>query len=132
MRHPRLLPALLLAVLACGGDDGPAGPTEPTPNYNLAVTPATLTIVIGERGAYTVTVTRTGGFAGAVSVRIDELPDGVTVTPLTIDAGQTTGTLEVATSAQSRPGVFTLTVRSSATGLAPKTTDTTLVTRIVT
>ncbi len=128
--RPLLIGALSL-VLACGGDDGGNTPTGPTPDFTFSVAPATLTIVVGESGDYTVSVTRTGGFTGRVSVSIPQLPSGVTAATLSIEEGQTSGSLTIDVAPSSVPGVFELTVRASASGVGQKATDATLVTRIV-
>lgn len=126
----RPLIAALFLLLACGGDSSTT-PTGPTPGFTFSLSPSTLTIVIGESGDYTVTVARTDGFTGPVSVAIDNPPSGVSVTPTTIEAGSTTGTLTLTTISGSSPGVFVLTVRASGPGVATKSTDANLVTRII-
>ena len=117
----RLMSAVVaaLAVAACsGGDDNG---TEPTPTIDLALASATLSIVQGTSGTVNVTVTRGGGFAGAVTVDVDGEPTGVTVTPATIASGSTTGTLTIAAAGTAAPATTALTVRATGTGVTDKT-----------
>ena len=127
---PSIALLALVMLSACGGDSGPSAPAGP--DFGLAVSPATLTIVIGESDEYEITLTRLGGFAGDVTVTVVNLPRGVTFIPVTIPSGATVGTATVAVASSSEPGVFTLTVRGTAPGLTARSTDTVLVTRIVT
>lgn len=124
---------LLILSTACGGSDGGSGPpTGPTPDFALSVAPETLTIVIGERGDLLITITRSGGFTGAVSVSVDGLPSGVQGASLTIEEGLTSGAILVSVSHSADPGVWALTVRASAPSVGNKSREATLVTHIVT
>ena len=124
--------ALLVLLSACGGgDESPGTPTGPTPDFALSISPATLTIVIGESGDLVVTVARSGGFTGAVSVTVDGLPAGVRSAELTIEEGQTSGALTLSATSSSQPGVWTLTVRGSASAVGVRSREAGLVTRVV-
>jgi len=124
--------SLLILLWACGGgDQGPGTPTGPTPDFALSISPSTLTIVIGESGDLLVTVARSGGFTGAVSITVDGLPAGVRGNSLSIGEGQTSVAITLTATATSQPGVWALTVRGSAAAVGQKSTEATLVTRIV-
>lgn len=96
-----------------------------TPTFTMAVAPTPLTIVSGQQGTATVTVTRGGGFAGNV-VLTNTSPAGITVTaqPATITATQST--LTVAVAGGTAPGNYAVTLRGNAAGLAERTTTLTV------
>jgi endoglucanase len=54
--------------------------TTPTPNFSLTAAPTSLSVARGASGTVNVTVTRTGGFTGAVTLSATGLPAGVTAT----------------------------------------------------
>jgi hypothetical protein len=82
-----------------------AGVTTATTTLAVNLTPMTITfaeigalsVVQGGSGNVPLTITRAGGFAGAVTVTASaaSLPQGVTIAPVTIAAGATTGTMVV-------------------------------------
>lgn len=117
----RLMSAVVaaMAVAACsGGDDNG---TEPTPTIDIALSTATLSIVQGASGTVNVTVTRGGGYTGAVTVDVDGEPTGVTVTPATIASGSTTGTITIAAAGTAAAATTALTVRATGSGVTDKT-----------
>jgi hypothetical protein len=63
------------------------------PDFALKVDPSKAMIGPGSRTAWYVQVNRLNGFAGPVKVEVHGLPDGVTVSPLTIPASMTQGCL---------------------------------------
>jgi endoglucanase len=107
--------------------------TVTPPNYTFAC-PATLTVNRGANGAVTCTLTRTGGFTGAVAFTVAGLPTGVTASAspasttgnsvvITFNAGAaaTLGTVNVAVSAAAtgfttRTAAVALTIASGPTG----------------
>ena len=124
------LSALFATTLAaCGGggnDDTPTPPVTPpvvTPTASLAIAPAALTIVAGTNSSSIVTLTRGGGFAGAVSIAASGAPSGVTVTAPAIAASGTTSTVTVVVAATTAAGTSTVTLTGSGTGvtIAPVT-----------
>ncbi len=119
--------AALTAVLACGtmfaaacGDDD-TPPTQADGDFTFAVSPTTLTIAQGESAPVTATVTRTGGFAGAITGTVEGLPAGVTLTPLSIATGSNTGQVTVSVASTAAAGTYTITVKANGTGVAEKT-----------
>lgn len=87
----RFLPlALALLVAGCSDDDGG---TEPNPSIAVSLGGA-VTVVQGQTGTTQVTVTRGGGFSGAVTLAASGLPVGVTAAfdPATVPAGSGSGT----------------------------------------
>ena len=126
------LPALFATTLAAcgGGGNGNGDPQTPpitppvvTPTASLAIAPAALTIVAGTNSSSIVTLTRGGGFAGAVSIAASGAPSGVTVTAPAIAASGTTSTVTVVVDATTAAGTSTVTLTGSGTGvtIAPVT-----------
>ncbi len=117
--------ALLATVVACGSDDGD-GPNEPQGNFTVAVNPAALTITQGQSAPFTVTATRTGGFAGAIAGTAEGAPAGVTLSPIAIAAGSNSAQITATVAATATPGAYPITIRTTATGIAAKTSTLTL------
>ena len=90
--------------------------------YTLAMNPTTLTIQQGTNGTSTVNITRTGGFAGAVTLSASGLPNGVTAAfnPTAPTTNQSTLTLTASATAATGPA--TVTIKGTAAGLADQTT----------
>jgi len=96
------------------------------PDFSLAASPASESVVQGTSAAYSIAVTRTGGFTGPVTLSAQGLPAGTTATftPNPADAS----TLTVTTSASTPTGTYPLTI----TGTAGAVTQSTSVTLVVT
>lgn len=96
------------------------------PDFSLAASPASESVVQGTSAAYSIAVTRTGGFTGPVTLSAQGLPAGATATftPNPADAS----TLTVTTSASTPTGTYPLTI----TGTAGAVTHSTSVTLVVT
>jgi hypothetical protein len=117
---------LLATAVACGGDDNG---TDPDPSITVAVSPASVTIVQGATGTVPVTITRRGGFDGAVGLVLDDAPDGVTGTfdPASVSDDATASTLTLAVGATVEPGTYPMEVRASGDGVDDQTADLSLV-----
>jgi hypothetical protein len=115
-----LAAALLATAAACGGD---GGGTDPDPAITVAVGPATASVIQGASATVPVTITRSGGFAGPVSLTLTGAPEGVTGTfdPTPIPAGATASTLTLTVAAGVEPGDYPLTVRATGDGVDDKT-----------
>jgi hypothetical protein len=85
----RMLPLVFpLALIGCGGG---SSSTKLTPDFTLASTPSTVSVVNGGPAqAVTVTASGVNSFTGSVSVSLTGLPTGVTASPatLSINPGQ--------------------------------------------
>jgi hypothetical protein len=93
-----------------------------TGNYTLSATPAALTVAQGASGTSTINITRTGGFAGAVTLAASGLPNGVTAA---FDPNNTTtnsSTLTLTASATAATGAATVTITGSGGGVGNQTT----------
>src|SRR5207249_4654987 len=87
--------------------------SAPAPDYALSLAPAALTIVQGETGSATVTITRTN-FTGAVTLSLTGAPTGVTGAFTPAAPTGTSATLTVSVSYLATPGVYNLTVNGTA------------------
>jgi hypothetical protein len=142
---PRLVHRLSITVaaftvVACGGGGGDGGggggttppPTQPppaeTPAFSLSLGAPTAAVVAGASTTVTITVTRTGGFTGAVDLTVSGAPTGVTATlqPTQLGGTVTSGVLTIATIAAAPLGSATLTVRATGPGVAERTATLTL------
>ncbi len=113
-----------VAMLACDGatdDDG--GSTGPIGTIALAVTPATLSVPQGSSAVVTLTLTRGGGFAGAVTLAAEGVPAGMTasVSPATLTGATTSATVTVTVAPSVATGSYPITVRATAPGVGDAT-----------
>ena len=101
--------------------------TTPTPDYALTATPSSQTVTQGQNTSYTVTVTPSGSFTGAVSFSVAGLPSGATAsfTPASVTSSGTS-TLAVTTTTSAPAGTYPLTI-TGASGSLSHTTSVTLV-----
>jgi uncharacterized membrane protein len=90
--------------------------------FTVAANPATLTVQQGAPVTSTVTITRTGGFAGAVTLTATGLPNGVTAAFDPAAPTTNSSTLTLTASATAATGVATVTIHGNATGLTEQTT----------
>jgi len=81
------------------------------PDFALAATPASQTVVAGNSTSYTATVTPSGGYAGTVSFSVSGLPAGAsgTFTPASVTTSGSS-TLAVTTTTAVAAGTYPLTI----------------------
>jgi len=117
MRKAYLL--LLVGALALAGCSSSDSGTTPNQSIGISVG-GTITVVQGQTGSSTVTVSRGGGFAGAVTLTASNVPAGLTATfdPATIPAGSGNGssTLTIAATSGATTGPATVTVTANGGG----------------
>jgi len=116
MRLIRLLfPLATVMLAACGGEEG----IQPSPAISVTVSGPAI-FVQGESSAVTVTVTRSGGFTGTVSLEVSGLPFGVNAAfdPAVIAAGTGPGTSTLTFTATAAVGASTFTIIASGNGVA--------------
>ena len=88
------------------------------PNFTLTASPASQTLVQGDQTSYGVTVTRTGGFSGQVSVSVSGLPKGATATwspSSTVPGASSSTTLQIQAADNAQTGSYTLAIAGSGT-----------------
>jgi len=104
------------ATRVFGNEPGP-----PTPDFALSASPASLTVNRGASGTSTITITRSGGFTGGVTLGASGLPAGVTAS---FSANPATGNSSVLTLSASNTatlGAATVTVSGTGGGLTRST-----------
>ena len=115
---------------ACDDDNnGPSGNGAVAVNIN----PSTLNITPGSTGSATYTITRTAPFTTAVDLTTAGEPTGmeITLNPAVVDAGETTGTIDVVVAANATPGTYPITLSAAGTGITTRTTTLTVVVGVV-
>lgn len=102
--------------------------TIPTPGIGVSAAATTLNVTQGTAGNVGITVSRSNGFADAITLAASGAPNGVTATfaPATVAAGATTSTLAFAVPANATPGSYPVTITASGTGVANASTLVTL------
>ena len=115
----RLLPLTVLgalAVCALGAFSVLGAPSKP--DFSLAVSPTAQSVVQGNSATHSVTITRQGGFADAVSLSVSGLAAGMSVSfsPPSPVAGATT-TLTVTTTGATPVGNKSLTLTGTGGGI---------------
>ncbi len=111
---------LSAAVLSsCGSSTDVVDPGS----MNITLGSSAGTVTAGGSSTFTVAVTRTGAFAGAVDLSVEGLPSGVTssLSPTQVAAGATSSTVTLTAASTAAAGPSTITVRAKATGLSDKT-----------
>jgi Galactose oxidase-like, Early set domain/PKD domain len=101
--------------------------TVTVPDFSLAASPTSRSVLPGDSASYTVTVTPTNGFNGIVSFGVSGLPAGATASfnpPSVSTSGSTT--LTIATSASTPVGNYPLTITGTS-GSLTRTSQVTLV-----
>jgi hypothetical protein len=116
-----------IVASACGGGGGdggdggtgPGGNNGGTPGYTLTASSTAVTVARGASVNITVTVTRTGGFAGPVSLQPTGQPAGVTAipAPVSVPSGQTTSTVTFTAGTTAAAGTSTITIVGNGAGV---------------
>ena len=112
-----LLAATIVAV--CSGNDV----VEPVPAIEIGVSPGTLSVTQGETNTVNLSLTRSGGFTGDVSIVIEGMPSGIltTVAPPSLDPAVSTAVITLRSSTIAAPGDYNVTVRATGTGVMAAT-----------
>jgi hypothetical protein len=91
-------------------------------SYTLTAAPTSLAVTQGGAAATsTITINRTGGFAGSVALAVTGAPNGVTATLNPASTTTNSSTLTVSAAAGATTGNATLTITGTATGIANQT-----------
>ena len=91
------------------------------PDFSLSASPASLSVVVGQSATSTVSIARTGGFSGAVTLSRDGATAGVT-TSFSPNPATATSAMTVSVAAATAPGSYDLVVRGAANGQSDRTT----------
>ena len=106
--------ALLLAsAQACGSDS----PTSPVPSLTLSLSGESVSVAQGNTAILTATITRRGGFDGAVSLTATGVPPGVVVSAGDIAPGAAMGTLSIVAAGSADPLTASVTLEASGAGV---------------
>lgn len=119
IRLAALAVALLVFHMGCSDGDGPPTQPGPTPGISITVQPATLEVDAGESGGITVTLTRTGEYAGTVSLELQGLPTGVagTFAPTSLSGQNNTSQLTIGAAGDAGASTGNITVRATGPGV---------------
>ena len=123
--------ALSLLLFSACSSDSPTDADGPK-SIAIALSPISATISLGGSTELTATVTRLGGFIGAVDVTVEDLTEGLTssVTNLQTANGITPVTVSLSASTAATTGVHSLTLRATSYGVTAATTFTLTVTAV--
>ncbi|MDQ2943845.1 MAG: hypothetical protein M3R21_09295 [Candidatus Dormibacteraeota bacterium] len=100
--------------------------TAPAANFTISATPASRSIMQGQTTSYTIAITRTGGFIGAVGLTVSGLGAGATASFNPTSTTGNTSTLTITTTAAAATGTFALTITGTS-GSITRTAGVTLV-----
>lgn len=113
----RLSPLVLAAALLAGAcsDDDPTGTNQ---SVGVSLNQTTATISRGGTVIIPVTVSRSGGYTGAVALTAENLPTGVTATftPTSVASGSTTSSLSLSANNTATTGTQNITIRATGSG----------------
>lgn len=121
------LPATATLTVRARGDGVPeqsrtvALTILPPPAFTMAIARDTIAVRASRSDSVSVTVVRTGGFAGAVTFTIDSLPSGVTAAPVVLPVDSSTAMIRISASQAAALGNDTIHVRGRAAGLEDRT-----------
>jgi hypothetical protein len=125
----RLKATTPLALLALGGVAacGSSGGGETTPPIAeaiaIALSASSLSVVQGQSNTANITLTRTGGYAGAVSLSLENAPTGVTgsFSPPSLTGTTATSTLLITAAPNAATATTNMVVRATGTGVTAQT-----------
>ena len=104
------------------------------PNFTLSASPATRAVAQSDDATYGLDVSRTGGFAGAVSLAVTGLPKNATATwspSATVSGSSGSATLVVQTAGNTSADSYTLTITGTGTVSGSTVTRSAAITLIV-
>lgn len=114
-------------TLSACSDNG----NDTTGDIDITVAPVTITLIPGGSAAATITIDRSGTFAGSVTLGVTGEPASLDAVyaPASLGAGESTAAITVAAAADAVPGTYPLTLTASGSGVS---TDDATLTVIVT
>jgi thermitase len=93
-----------------------------TSSFAISAAPSSQSVALGATASYTVTITRSGGFTGAVTFAVSGLPAGSTGTFSPNPTTSNSSMLQVVTTSTTTPGTYTLNI-SGTSGSLVRTTS---------
>jgi hypothetical protein len=120
-RSIAILAVLVTAACGSGGDGDPTTPTNES--IGIALSAPTLSVVQGQNNTVAVTLTRNGGYAGAVSLALENAPTGVTgaFSPASLSGTTVSSTLTINAAAGAAASTSSLVIRATGTGVSAQT-----------
>ena len=110
-------------------------PGSATPAFTLAVSPTSVSVVVGSSGTSSITTAVSGGFSSAIALTATGAPTGVTVSfsPTSIAApGSGTSTVTLAVASTTATGTYSITVTGSGESITHSATISLTVTAVAT
>ena len=110
---------MVALVAACNGNDV----VEPVPAIEIGLSTGTLSVAQDATASLDLSLTRSGSFAGDVSIVMEGMPIGIlsTVAPPSLDPAVASAVITLRTSSIVAPGVYNVTVRATGTGVMAAT-----------
>ncbi|MGE0440515.1 MAG: hypothetical protein AB7L66_21485 [Gemmatimonadales bacterium] len=130
IRTRRILVSLVVLSAGCGsGGTGPQPPAPPppppppAPSIAMSLSLSGATVANGGLVPVTVTVTRAGGYTGAVTITVEGAPTGVSPAVSNVQTSGTTTTalVSITTGVNAAAGTYPLTIRAAGTGVSDAT-----------
>jgi hypothetical protein len=118
-RTQQLLGTALALVMAAGCED--SNEPIPTPAIGITFASTSMSAPRGQSRTFPVTVTRSGGFSGTVTVSITGLPQDLSVGCSPSAVLGSSCTLTIAPGPSASLGDFTATAKATGAGVAAKT-----------
>ena len=118
----RLLFGVVVLTAACAGKE-PTTPPLPTPTISLGATLSAGVVTRSTSATTTLTITRGGEYAGAVTLTAESLPTGVTAAfnPSSLSGASLSSTLTLSASALAANANTAITIRASGAGVTAQT-----------
>jgi hypothetical protein len=118
-RRTQFLGPALALVMAAGCSDSNA--VSPTPAVDISFPSTSISVARGESKTFPVTVIRSGGFTGSVTIAVTGLPQDLSAgcSPSSVLSSSTT--LTVAAGPSQSAGSYTATVKATGAGVATRT-----------
>jgi alpha-tubulin suppressor-like RCC1 family protein len=105
----------LTATTGCGDPPGPAA------DYTISLNPTSASVAQGGNTTVQVTLARSGGFAGTVTLSLEAAPSGVEGTFSPMAPTGNTSTLTITVGSSVAAGTYPLTVKGAASGVSDRT-----------
>jgi uncharacterized membrane protein len=105
---------------------------NPPPDFSLAATPSSTSMIAGSTASFTVTVKSLSGFGGDVGLSLTGLSPSqgtTTFAPATVTGGAGVSTLTIATAASLPPGTYGVTITGASGGISHSVGVTVVVTQ---